>query len=302
MTSTQITNALGYNTSQMHFSKFETGSIPGSKMTYKRIKIGTKNEDGTIGDLILKTSELFSFGVHENRDMVSNKVNGYTLPLCMWNKNGASDEEKAWTDTFDSIIEKCKEHVVSVKDDIGQYELEIGDLKKFNPLYWKRENGKIVDGRGPTLYVKLISSSKKNNAIITIFTDANTGEDIDPMSLMKKYCYTENAIKIESIFIGTKISLQVKLYETVVRTLDSGMPKLISRPAPVKTTQVVEASSAKDGLFSQDDGSDDNASEDGSEDEAGDDISESEDEEERPSTPPPKKLVKKVVRRKKTTA
>ena len=34
---------------------------------------------------------------------------------------------------------------------IEKYDLEKADLKKLNPLYWKREQGKIVEGRGPTL-------------------------------------------------------------------------------------------------------------------------------------------------------
>lgn len=296
MTSTQLTNASGYNTSQMFFSKPEVGTIPGSKMTYKRIKIGTKNSDGSMGDLILSTTELFSFGVQENTDMQSGKVNGYTLPLCLWNKNGASEEEKEWTDTFDNIVDRCKEHVISVKDEIGKYDLDMSDLKKFNPLYWKREQGKIVEGRGPTLYAKLFSSSK-TNAISTIFTDANTGEDIDPLTLLKKYCYAESAIKVESIFIGTKVSLQVKLYEAVVRTLDGGMKKLISRPVAVEKVSV--NSSARDALAGgEGEGDDDEESENESDSE---EISDSEEEEERPATPPPKKLVKKVVRRKKAS-
>ena len=172
----------------------------------------------------------------------------------------------------------------------------MSDLKKFNPLYWKREQGKIVEGRGPTLYAKLFSSSK-TNAISTIFTDANTGEDIDPLTLLKKYCYAESAIKVESIFIGTKVSLQVKLYEAVVRTLDGGMKKLISRPVAVEKVSV--NSSARDALAGgEGEGDDDEESENES---GSEEISDSEEEEERPATPPPKKLVKKVVRRKKAS-
>ena len=209
--------------------------------------------------------------------MQTGKVNGYTLPLCLWNKNGPSDDEKEWTDNFNNIVDKCKEHVVSVKDDIGKFDLEMVDLKKFNPLYWKREQGKIVEGRGPTLYAKLFSSSK-TNAISTIFTDANTSEDIDPLTLLKKYCYSTNAIKVESIFIGNKISLQIKLYEAVVRTLDGGMKKLLSRPAPIEKVSMDTSSSVRDTLIKMDgDGEGEgsqNESESGSED-----ISDSEEEE-----------------------
>lgn len=299
MTSTQITNASGYNTSNMFFSKPEVGTIPGSKMTYKRIKIGTRHSDGSMGDLILKTTELFSFGVQENTDMQTGVVNGYTLPICLWNKDRVSDKEKEWTDTFNNIVDRCKEYIISVKDDIGKYDLEMNDLKKFNPLYWKREQGKIVEGRGPTLYPKLFSSSK-TNAISSIFTDSVTGEDIDPLSLLKKYFYTESAIKIESIFIGNKISLQVKLYEAVIRTLDGGMKKLISRPAPVEKVSIEGSSSVRDALGGTANDEEDEESEN---DSGSDEISESESEEESAPTPAPapKKVVKRVVRRKKTS-
>ena len=48
---------------------------------------------------------------------------------------------------------------------------------------------------------------------------------------MGKYCYTKAAVKIESIFIGSKISLQVKLYEAVIEPTAAGMRRLLSRPA-----------------------------------------------------------------------
>jgi len=50
------------------------------------------------------------------------------------------------------------------------------------------------------------------------------------MDLMGKYCYTQAAIKIESIFIGSRISLQVKLYEAVVEPTSTGMKRLLGRP------------------------------------------------------------------------
>ena len=92
MTSTTLTSASGYNVKNIIFSKPEVGNIPGGNLTFKRIRIGTRNPDGTTGDLILSTSELFSFGIQENTDMATGKVNGHVMPLCLWSKNGATDE------------------------------------------------------------------------------------------------------------------------------------------------------------------------------------------------------------------
>jgi hypothetical protein len=111
MFSTKLTSATGYNTNNIIFSKPEIGTIPGSipKLSFKRIRIGTKNEDGTTGDLIMETPyDLFSFGLQENREMGSGNINGYVLPLCLWNKNGATQEEKNFTDIFEQIVQTFK--------------------------------------------------------------------------------------------------------------------------------------------------------------------------------------------------
>ena len=49
--------------------------------------------------------------------------------------------------------------------------------------------------------------------------------------MIGKYCYTTAAVKIESIFIGNKISLQVKLYEAVIEPVQQGGNRLLPRPA-----------------------------------------------------------------------
>lgn len=291
---TQLTSAFGYNTNKLVFSKPVSSTIPNSALTFERIMISTKNNDGSVGELILPTfdptrnygnnskPELFSFGMSENTDMTSGKVNGYTVPICLWNKDGATNDEKAWTDTFDKIVEVCKDHVLSVKDEIGKYDLERNDLKKFNPLYWKRDKGKVVDGTGPTLYSKIIHS-KKNDKFITQFYDYN-GNPIDPMQLMGKRCYGRFAVKFESIFIGNKISLQVKLYEAEVRFLDVGMRRLLAKPTTTTNFNNIEIGS--------DDDKDDEDKDEGSVDEGSDSDGE--------PTPVVKKTpapVKKVLKR-----
>jgi len=226
--SNQLSSAADYDVKRMIFSDQQAGSVPNTPIVYKRIAISTLNKDGSIGDLILPTEELFSFGVSENTNPETKKINGHVLPLCLWNRTAATPAEKAWTDTFDRIVENCKKHLVDNRDTIEQYDLTMNDLKKFNPLYWKRDKGKIVDGTGPTLYAKLIAS-KKHNKILSMFFNQE-GDSVDPLNLLGKYCYVKAAVKIESIFIGNKISLQVKLYEAEIRLMDGGMKSLMSRP------------------------------------------------------------------------
>jgi hypothetical protein len=286
---TQLTTASGYNTKSMIFSEAQQGSIPNSvpAINYKRILIQTKNEDGTTGDLIFPTSQLFSFGVSENTSPDTGKVNGYVMPLCLWNRDGPSTEEKEWSDTFDRVIERCKEHLISHTDEIEQYDLTMSDLKKFNPLYWKKDKGKVVEGSGPTLYAKLIVS-KKHDKIVSMFYD-NNGKEIDPLTLLGKYCQSSAAIKIESIFIGNKISMQVKVYECEVLPLETGMKRMMKkRPEGQQVVSVTTSNPLED----NDAGSDGEASVKDSDDEN--------DEAKEQKTTAPKKVVrrvKKVVRK-----
>jgi hypothetical protein len=287
---TQLTSASGYNTDRIIFSESQSGSIPNSvpQINYKRINIQTRNDDGTTGDLILPTTKLFSFGVSENTNPETGKVNGYVMPICLWNRDGASQEEKEWSETFDNIVEKCKDHLIEHKDEIERYELEKRDLKKLNPLYWKKERGVVVPGTGPTLYTKLIVS-KKQQKIISMFYDSD-GESLDPLSLKGKYCYATCAIKIESIFIGNKISLQVKLYECEARLMDTGMRRLMKRRPPVQK-RVLTTMSTKP-LETQEDPLEFQEENDG--------ISDSDDDEQPHEVKPvkPVKVTKKIVKRK----
>jgi len=271
-TNTQVTPIKGYDTNKIMFSEPILGSIPDSKpkIEFKRINISTKNDDGSVGELIIPTSRLFSFGVSENTSQETGKINGYTFPLCLWNKDGHSDEEKEFTDLFDKIVDKCIDHLVENKEEIDMFDLTRSDLTKskggLNPLYWKKEKhtndkGKTelrnVPNSGPTIYTKLIFS-KKNDKFLSQFFDIND-EPINALDLMGKYCYTKAAIKIESIFIGSKISLQVKLYEAVVEPITNGMKRLL-RPTSQPTLSIPDMSSLKLHNNKDDDDDDDDGS------------------------------------------
>jgi len=282
---TQLTDVETYDVKNIIFSDPVSGEIPDSKpkIEFKRINISTINPDGTEGELILPTESLYSFGVCENRSMETNKVNGYTFPICLWNKNGPTESESRWTDKFNEIIETCIDHIVNVKDDIEMYELSRSDLTKskggLNPLYWKKERvknektGKMelqnVPGRGPTLYAKLMYSKAKN-IFMSQFYDTE-GNNIEPLNLIGQHCFFRGAVKIESIFIGSKISIQVKIYEAEIEPVTSGPKRLLSRPKVIPTV-VVETKQPENDIKDSDSESDEPAQQ-------------------------PKKLIKKVVRK-----
>jgi hypothetical protein len=307
---TQLTPVQGYNTDRMIFSDPINGTIPDSrpKIEFKRINISTKNEDGTHGELILPTTRLFSFGVSENTSQETGKVNGYTFPLCLWNRDGPTPEEQEWTNTFERVVAKCIDYLVANKEEIELFDLSRADLTKskggLNPLYWKKEKftneaGKssmrVVPGTGPTLYTKLIYS-KKHDKFLSQFFD-QTGEGLDALALMNKYCYTKAAIKVESIFIGSKISLQVKLYEAVIEPTSNGMRRLLDPPRPITQSKVIMHDAASSNPLTITDsvgGDDDTNSIFGSDNDVPeDDLTKSQPQEK----PPQKRIVKKVIRK-----
>lgn len=229
-----------YNTKNMVFAEPVPEKVPNSTIVNKRVRIYTKNPDGSAGDLLLLTPRLFSFGVSENKMMNlpdakadPNKKNGYTLPLCLWNKEGASPEEKSWTDNLARIVEQVKVYVKANHRKLGFFD-ECPPLTKCDPVYRKRnkEDGSIVESSGPVLYAKLIES-KKNNTISTAFQDYE-GNPIDPMTLLGKYCYVRAVIKIESLYIGSgKVVLQVKIREVGdVELIESSIKPLFIKSKP----------------------------------------------------------------------
>ncbi len=223
---TQLTSAIGYDVNNMVFGKPKDGSIPNSAVAFKRIMIGTRNPDGSTGELVIPTTRVYSYGLSPTTNLQSGKQDGYTMSLCLHNRDSPSKEEKEWVDTFEKIVEHVKTYLIDNRDEIGKYELEASDLKKLSPVFYKRDKGKIVGP--PTLYVK-VNQNKKTEEITTPFCNER-GEDIDPLSTLNKRCWATAAIKVESIFIGAKISLQIKLYEASVKIIDNEQKRLL-RPS-----------------------------------------------------------------------
>ena len=280
MSSTCLSNPESYNVTKMRFGNAQKNELKqdnGPVIKYFRIPVSTVNADGGVGELVFETTELFSFGVSVNKND-SDKITGYTLPLCLWNKDGASRAEKTFSDLLEKIVERCKDHLLQddVRKSIGQPDLERAELKKLNNfIYFKKdENKNVVQGAGPILYPKLIES-KKAGKVITSFYD-ESDSPVDPLTLIGKLCWVKAAVKIESIFIGSKISIQVKLYEANVRVVEGSTKRLLQRPK-VDSTVSVDTPVASQSAAAEDD---DDEEEDGK-------IEDSEEEEVRDPTPTP---------------
>ena len=227
---TTLSSPLNYNIDDMIFSESQEIGIPDSDMSFKRINIQTKYPDGTVGPLVLGTSRLFSFGVSEETSRETGKVSGYKMPLCCWSRDAATTEELAFTDMIERIGEKCTEYVLEHKDEIEKYDMERSDLKKIcSALYWKTEKGKRISGQGPTLYAKLVHYKKDDKFGTTFFNPAN-GAEIEARDLIGKRCDVKAAIKIDNIYVGRDVRLQIKILEAAVEERSTGKTQWMPRP------------------------------------------------------------------------
>jgi hypothetical protein len=237
---TQLTNVEDYVKDNVVFSKASKESIPGDQgLTYHRINLNYRNPDGSIGEFVVPTEQLFSFGVSENTSAETKIVSGYSLPLCLMGKDESTPEEEAFVEMINDLVKHTKEHLVQeeVKQSLEMYELEMSDLKKLNPLYYKKVKGKVVEGSKPVLYPKLLVKKEKKTkeiAIRSVFFEQDTfdedGEpkEIPPLDLVGNYCYASAAIKIESIYCGSgKIRFQLKVLEADIRLLGGNRKRFL---------------------------------------------------------------------------
>lgn len=249
---TQIIDEYNYNTENMIFADPIKNTIPESvpPISYTRINIYTKNPNGSYGDFIIQAPNCYSFGVSESADQKTKQVNNYSLPLSLWSKEGPLPQEKQFTDMIERITDKVREYLLKNKKLIGKADLtqHSDSITKLCPLYWKKnEEGERMEGVGPTLYPKLLQSKKDPNniTIYTKFNDIKTDEEIDPKALIKKHFRVIPAIKLESIYVGSKISLQLKVIECLVELVESGPKRLLKRPVPVAIESGIDMSSVR---------------------------------------------------------
>ena len=190
--------------------------VPNSKIKYQRIKIERKLPNGKFSPLVVETPFLFSFGISERKDQETNKISGYSIPVCLWKKDAEPNQKEI---NFYSIV--YNDHLER------QYgENEAASLSEI--LYYKQIE--YVDGKGktkkkkdkssaPVPYDKLIYSSENKN-FSTIFK-VKGNKEVKPLEYKDKYFNTRMGIIFDSIYLGkTSVSIQVKAHEVHILTFE----------------------------------------------------------------------------------
>ena len=171
--------------------------------------------NGKLTPLVVETPFLFSFGISERKDQETNKVSGYSIPVCLWKKDAEPNQKETnFLNTINKVQDLCYDHLS--REYSENQAVSLSDV-----LYYKQIEQ--VDGKGkikkkkdktsaPVLYVKLIYSSdtKKFSTIFRV----KGKKEVKPLDYKDKYFTTRMAIIFDSIYLGkTSISIQVKAHE-----------------------------------------------------------------------------------------
>ena len=82
------------------------------KVPNSKIKIERKLSNGRTTPLVVETPFLFSFGISERKDQETNKINGYSIPVCLWKKDAEPNQkEKNFLNIIKKVYELCQNHL-----------------------------------------------------------------------------------------------------------------------------------------------------------------------------------------------
>ena len=206
------------------FHEAKEYKVKDSKIKYKRIPIEVKYPNGKKGALVVETPFLFSFGVNEKKNQETNKLVGYSIPVCLWAKDSVpSNKEKAFFDVINNVTTISQQYLEN------EYGPDLASTLS-SPFYYKqieytdkkgKKRTKVDESSAPVLYAKLIYS-EKSKKILSLFK-GKRGRDLNPFKYINQYCRVKLALIIEGIFISkTVTSLQIKVHECYVKPLKPG--------------------------------------------------------------------------------
>jgi len=239
---TELIDITTYDLNRLHFdSANELELQQGNKtIKYYKINIGSKNKNG-VGEFVFDLPEFcHSFGVEEFQNEAG-KATNYSVSLSLVDLNDPTDTQMNVVKSFGAFIEKIKDHLLTVKKEIKKPTLDRAELKKFNPMYQSIDEDGNVKGTAwyfsPKLMIRKIYNKEDPTDMqlkieTKFFSEDQTDESGEPVEMSplvftgKKHFKFRGAVKIETIYIGSKISLQCKVYDGVVRTVSTERKRL----------------------------------------------------------------------------
>ena len=215
----QLTSIQDLTPQSIIFNEAKEYKVKDSKIKYSRIPVETVYPDGKKGSL--ETPSFFSFGVNEKKDQNTNKLVGYSIPVCLWEKDGSPNlQEEIFYTFLCKLTEICKKYLEE------EYGPDLASSLS-EPLYYKQVEFTDTKGKkktkrdtsaAPVLYAKLIYSEKAKK-ILSLFRTKGK-QKVNPFNYLNQYCNVKMALIIEGIFISkTVTSLQIKVHECYIKEL-----------------------------------------------------------------------------------
>ena len=210
------------------FNEAKEYKVKDSKIKYKRIPIEVKYPNGKKGALVIETPLLFSYGVNEKKNQETNKLVGYSMPVCLWAKESEPNtKEKAFFDAINNVTTLSQQHLENEYGEDLASTLSSPFYNKYEEYTDKKGKKKtrIDPSSAPVLYAKLIYS-EKSKKILSLFKTKGKKE-LNPFRCIDQYCNVKMALIIEGMFISkTVTSLQIKVHECYVKPLKPREPLL----------------------------------------------------------------------------
>ena len=210
------------------FQTAKKHKVPNSKIKYQRIKIERKLPDGKTTPLVVETPFLFSFGISERKDQETNKISGYSIPVCLWKKDAEPNQKE--TNLFNivnKVFDLCQNHL---SREYGENEAtSLSEILYYKQVEYIDQKGKSKKKKdktnAPVLYVKLIYSSdtKKFSTLFRV----KGKKEVKPLDYKDKYFNTGMAIIFDSIYLGrNSVSIQVKAHEVHILPFEERKSRL----------------------------------------------------------------------------
>ena len=275
---TELTDLSTFDPKNVHFDAVEEKELQQGNKTikYYNINLGAVHKGG-IGELVINIPFFaHSFGVEEFQNE-QGKATNHSVSLSIVDMSNPTEEQTAFVQAFTKMIERIKDHLISVKKEIKKPTLDRAELKKFNPMYQSLDD----DGNpknsawyfAPKLLErKIYNKDDPSDVQIKIeskfyldeqFDEEGEPVEISPLEFLgKKHFKFRGAVKIEKIYIGSKISLQCKIYDGVVRKVSSERKRLtVMKPSgavsEVKSSIAAKTTSSAAALLQNEDDEED---------------------------------------------
>ena len=232
--SAQLINPRNFNVKNIVFAKCKHRTVPNQNISYQSIRASYRYPNGKIGDFILETPVVYSFGVQANyKDQkTKDEITNYSQSFCLYSNHGPTKEELEFEKMINDIVDACKTELVRQKVKYKGYEIEAGDseLKRIKVLKIPLdENKNPKPDVGPRWYVRLVDKKDDDGEIVikSLFYDT-TGAPIDPIDVGR--CRTKSCIKFDSIFLNSAgIYPQFRVQESYVDIIDNTIRPMLSK-------------------------------------------------------------------------